>query len=144
MYKTLSSSSEHHIDAYQGCPCSGANLNKLLQPAIMSILAGNQLHGYAIVDRLTETPILAGDRPDPTGVYRVLTMMEERGLVTSSWDTSERGPAKKIYELTTQGHGCLMRWISSLCDYRDAIGNLLSNAKKASARYKRFHRKAKQ
>ena len=140
-YKMLSNSSEHPVDIYDDCPCSGTNLSRLLQPAIMTILAGGELHGYAIVDRLAETPVLAGERPDPTGVYRALNAMEERGLVTSSWDTSEHGPARKIYELTPQGHKCLARWISSLSDYHNAIGELLANAKKASARLKRSHRK---
>ena len=82
------------MDPYEDCPCSGTNLSRLLQPAIMTILAGHELHGYAVVERLTETAMLSGDRPDPTGVYRVLGVMDERGLVTSSWDTSEHGPAK--------------------------------------------------
>jgi len=107
----------------------------------MTILAGKALHGYAIVDRLAETPMLAGDRPDPTGVYRALSAMEERGFVTSSWDTSEHGPAKKIYELTPPGHKCLARWISSLSDYHSAIGDLLANAKKAFAQLNRSDRK---
>jgi len=129
---------------YDDCPCSGTNLSRLLQPAIITILAGKELHGYAIVDRLAETPMLAGERPDPTGVYRGLSAMERRGLVTSSWDTSEHGPARKIYELTPQGHKCLARWISSLSDYHHAIGELLADARKASARLKRSHRKERQ
>ena len=134
-----SNSREHPVDIYDDCPCSGANLSRLLQPAIMTILAGKGSHGYAIVERLTETPTLAGDRPDPTGVYRTLSTMEERGFVASSWDTSERGPAKRIYELTPLGHECLARWVSSLSDYHCAIGELLANAKRAFARLNRSH-----
>lgn len=139
-YKMTSSRRRHLVDTYDDCPCSGATLSRLLQPAIMTIIAGKGLHGYAIVERLAEAPTLAGDRPDPTGVYRALSMMEERGFVTSSWDTSERGPAKRVYELTSQGHKCLARWISSLSDYHRAIGELLENVKKASARLKRSGR----
>ena len=131
---------ENPVGIHDNCPCSGANLSRLLQPAIMTILAGKGSHGYAIVERLTETPTLAGDRPDPTGVYRALGTMEERGFVASSWDTSERGPAKKIYELTPLGRKCLARWISSLSDYHRAIGGLLANAKKAFARLHRSYR----
>jgi len=109
----------------------------LLQPAIMTLLAGRELHGYAVVEQLTGTPTLAGSRPDPTGVYRALRAMEERGFVTSAWDTSERGPAKKTYALTGSGRKCLARWISSLSDYHRAIGDLLANAREASVRLKR-------
>ena len=136
-----SNTSEHPVDIDDSCPCSGANLSRLLQPAIMTILAGRELHGYAIVDRLAQTPVLAGHRPDPTGVYRALSAMEERRFVASSWDTSERGPARKVYALTPQGEKCLERWISSLSDYRRAIGDLLASARGASARLKRSHRK---
>ncbi len=137
-----SNSRRHPGDAYDGCPCSGANMGRLLQPAIMTLLAGKGLHGYAVVERLAETPTLGGSRPDPTGVYRVLSTMEAHGLVTSSWDTSERGPAKKIYELTPSGHQCLARWIVSLSDYHRAIGELLASVRKASARCKRSRRGA--
>ena len=85
--------------------------------------------------------MLAGERPDPTGVYRALRAMEERGFVTSSWDTSERGPARKTYELTPSGHKCLARWICSLSDYHRAVGELLASAKEAAVRLKRIHRK---
>ena len=30
--------------------------------------------------------------------------MEERGLVTSWWDTASRGPARRTYDLTPLGH----------------------------------------
>ena len=137
----LSNSSENPVDIYEDCPCSGTNLSRLLQPAIMTILADKELHGYAIVDRLAETPLLAGTRPDPTGVYRALSAMEKHGFVKSSWGTSERGPAKKIYELTPQGLKCLVRWISSLSEYHRAIGELLAEARKASTRLKSSRRK---
>ena len=130
------------MKTFDDCPCSGANLSPLLRPAIMTILAGKGLHGYAIVERLAETPVLAGTRPDPTGVYRALRTMEERGFVTSSWDTSERGPAKKVYKLMPSGHKCLERWVSSLSDYHRAVGELLRNARKACGRTERSHRRA--
>ena len=120
------------MEIFDDCPCSGANLSRLLQPAIMTILAGEGLHGYAIVERLAEMPTLGGHRPDPTGVYRALSAMEDREFVTSRWDTSERGPAKKVYELTPPGLQCLARWIFSLSDYHRAIGELLAIARKVS------------
>ncbi|KPL02629.1 MAG: transcriptional regulator [Planctomycetes bacterium SM23_65] len=124
------------------CPCSGKTLSKLLQPAVMTILAAGELHGYKIVGRLAETPTLAGDRPDPTGVYRLLHAMQERGLVVSSWDTSGAGPAKKTYQLTRTGRRCLARWITSLAEYHKAIGELLASAKRASAELKKLRRAA--
>lgn len=112
------------------CPCSGATLAKLIQPAIMVVLAEGSLHGYRIVQRVANMPILCGKQPDPTGVYRALRGMEKRGLVVASWDLSERGPAKKSYRLTDEGRECLTRWIESLREHHRAIGKLISAAKR--------------
>jgi DNA-binding PadR family transcriptional regulator len=115
------------------CPCSGATLARLIQPAIMTLLADSAIHGYRIVQRLAKTPTLGGGRPDPTGVYRLLRLMQARGLVVSSWDLSDSGPAKRLYRLTPEGRRCLGRWVKTLAAYRRAIGGLLSAARKASA-----------
>ena len=110
---------------YCDCPCAGRNLDKLVQPAILTVLASEDLHGYVLVQRLAEMPMFGGQKPDATGVYRFLRQMEERALVTSSWDTSEAGPAKRLYQLTDAGRACLVRWADTLATYRDAIGELL-------------------
>jgi len=115
------------------CPCSGATLARLIQPAIMTLLAGGPLHGYRIVQRLAKTPLLGGDRPDPTGVYRMLRLMEKRGFVVSSWSLSGSGPAKRLYRLTPEGRQCLGRWVKTLTDYHRAIEGLLTAARQASA-----------
>lgn len=121
-------------DDLDECPCSGTTLAKFVQPAIMTILAGGALHGYRIVERAAKSPLFGGSRPDPTGVYRVLRIMEERGLVVSAWDTSGSGPAKRSYQLTNQGRECLRRWIDTLDGHRRAIGKLLGAARRAAAR----------
>ncbi len=110
---------------YRDCPCAGRNLDKLVQPAILAVLAREDAHGYALVQRLAEMPIFRGRKPDATGVYRFLRQMEDRALVTSTWDTSETGPAKRLYSLTMAGRACLVRWMETLSTYRDAIGELL-------------------
>lgn len=108
---------------YSDCPCAGRNLDKLVQPAILTVLAREDLHGYMLVQRLAEMPMFRGQKPDATGVYRFLRQMEERELVTSTWDTSETGPAKRLYRLTDTGRACLVRWVGTLTYYSDALGN---------------------
>ncbi|MFZ1933043.1 MAG: helix-turn-helix transcriptional regulator [Thermoguttaceae bacterium] len=112
------------------CPCEGTTLAKLLQPAILTVLAEGELHGYRIVERLADMPILSGSPPDSTGVYRFLRVMEGRGLLTSSWDTSSSGPAKRLYRLTKDGRKCLARWVKTLTHYCRAIGDLLDMAQR--------------
>jgi len=112
------------------CPCAGTNLDRLIQPAVLTILAKGRLHGYKIVQRIAE---LERHRPDVTGVYRSLRSMEKRGLVVSAWDISDAGPAKRSYTLTDAGEACLGRWIETLEKHREVIARLLAEARRASA-----------
>jgi len=115
------------------CPCAGATLARLIQPAVLTALAGGAQHGYRIVASLAASPVMAGSRPDPTGVYRVLRSMERRGLVVGAWDLSDSGPARRRYRLTPAGRRCLGRWVQTLAEYHRAIRGLLAAARKASA-----------
>ena len=117
------------------CPCTGVTLDKLIQPAILIVLMEGPLHGYRLVERLSEMPILGGQKPDASGVYRFLKTMESKRLVVSSWDTSRTGPAKKAYQITGSGRSCLRRWITTLDRYRDGITRLLEAARHAVAEY---------
>lgn len=116
------------------CPCAGVTLDKLIQPAVLTVLAQGGLHGYKIAERISEMPMFKGQRPDASGVYRFLRSMEKRQLVVSSWDVSDRGPAKRLYRLTAAGQECLSHWIGTLKEYRHDIGALLAAARKASAK----------
>ena len=113
------------------CPCNGGTLDRLIQPAVLVVLAHAPLHGYRLVERISELPGFKGQKPDASGVYRFLKTMEGKGLVTSSWDISESGPAKKSYQITSAGGECLHRWIRTLEDYRRGISGLLAAARKA-------------
>ena len=113
---------------FNKCPCYGSNLDKLIQPMILIILAQEVLYGYKIVQRLAESPMCKGPKPDGTGVYRFLKAMEQRNLVKSSWSLDDSGPAKRIYHITNEGKDCLSHWIDTLEDYRQAIGKMLEEA----------------
>jgi DNA-binding PadR family transcriptional regulator len=115
------------------CPCGGATLDKLIQPAILAILAEGPLHGYRLADRIGRMPMAHGEKPDISGVYRFLKTMEKKGLVEVSWDLSDRGPAKKSYRITAAGEECLACWIETLEEYRKGITLLLKTARKALA-----------
>ena len=48
---------------------------------------------------------------DPGMVYRHLRKMEQEGFVSSSWDTSGTGPARRNYRITKEGEELLRSWI---------------------------------
>lgn len=119
-------------DELVGCPCTGETLDKLIQPAILAVLAEGPMHGYGLAERIGALPAFAGNKPDVSGIYRYLKAMEGKGLVLSSWDLSESGPAKKTYQITVAGQRCLRRWVRTLEEYREAITALLNTARSAA------------
>jgi DNA-binding PadR family transcriptional regulator len=116
---------------FPGCPCSGGTLDKLIQPAMLAVLAEQPAHGYRIAERIGEMPHFLGEKPDVSGIYRSLKTMESKGLVVSSWETPGQGHAKRLYEITAAGEACLARWIETLDGYLETITALLDAARTA-------------
>lgn len=114
------------------CPCTGKWLGRLLQPAVMAVLAEAPLHGYRIAQRLEEMAMFRDQPPDHGGIYRLLKAMQDEGFVSSTWDLSESGPAKRRYELTAEGRACLARWVRTLEGYAQAVVGILDLARTAA------------
>jgi DNA-binding PadR family transcriptional regulator len=112
--------------SFEACACTGKTLARLLQPAVMALLAHEPLHGYLLAQRLQELAMFRDHPPDPTGLYRLLKSMEDRGLVKSTWDLAERGPAKRQYKLTRSGRACLRKWSKTLADYSQSLTEILA------------------
>ncbi|MEM7542461.1 MAG: helix-turn-helix transcriptional regulator [Pseudomonadota bacterium] len=83
----------------------------MLTANLLAMLKGWSAYGYDLVQRLEEEGF--GDYNKGT-VYRTLRQMERTGLVSSMWDTSENGPARRMYELTRAGTLFLDNWIAIL------------------------------
>ncbi len=107
------------------CACEGHTLDRLLQPTVIAFLAKSPLHGYSLIKQLAESPMMRGVNPDRTGLYRLLTSMEEQGLVTHQVANSEFGPSKRVYELTERGRCCFAKWIYTLERYQQSINELV-------------------
>ena len=118
------------MELKSGCSCEGQTLDRLLQPTVMAFLSKEPVHGYSLVEKLKESPLMNGVAPDRMGVYRLLNRLEEQGLVTHAWSDSEEGPAKRIYELTASGRNCLTEWINTLDEYKSNIERLIEMMKK--------------
>jgi PadR family transcriptional regulator, regulatory protein PadR len=116
------------------CPCSGANLDKLVQPAILAALTEGPIHGYLLAERINKMIGPLGDKPDVSGIYKFLKKMVTAGIVVSSWEAADKGHAKRLYEITADGRACLARWTSTLETHLEAITTLLKEAKTALAR----------
>lgn len=118
-------------DIFTDCPCSGATLDKLLQPAVLAILAQESMHGYELARRIGEIPEFLESAPDISGIYRLLKNLEARGMVVADWDASDMSRAKRLYTITESGRQCLEQWHQTLQNYRKAVGALLVATGKA-------------
>lgn len=116
------------IDENIKCSCKGYNLDRLIQPNILIILAKHKLHGYMIIQELERRNWFHDKRADNTGVYRALKTLEDKGMVRFEWVMDESGPAKKIYMITDKGLECLEIWIHTLERYKSSIENIIKEA----------------
>lgn len=77
-----------------------------IQPCLLLLLRERSDHGYDLIDRLRELHAVDGDAGV---VYRALRSLEKAGMVRSSWEASDAGPARRTYRLTTHGVATLDR-----------------------------------
>lgn len=108
----------------ENCACTGANLPRFVQPALLAIIAAGPAHGYNIMHQLAGSGVFEDILPDATGIYRILKTMEQDGSLESEWDTSESGPAKKCYSITARGRECLANWQKTLKRHEEFLQRL--------------------
>ena len=101
----------------------GGRIERFQVAALLLLLRERKAHGYDLLERL---PALTGEeRVDVGNLYRALRALEEQGLVSSEWDDTVPGPAKRTYELTDAGVEALGRWAASLAETRARIDRFL-------------------
>ena len=98
-----------------GFPGLGGMSTTWLVPAVLLLLRDVSSYGYDLMKALTRFGFVM---MNPGPLYRMLRQMEKDGLVTSSWDTSGQGPARRLYSITEAGEAYLRRWAGSLGRYR--------------------------
>ena len=75
-------------------------------PLVLSILAGGESYGYAIIQRVKE---LSSDHLEWTDgmLYPILHRLEQQGLVRASWREGETGRKRKYYRILQDGRRAL-------------------------------------
>jgi poly-beta-hydroxybutyrate-responsive repressor len=94
----------------------------LLSTTLLAYLRNWNAYGYQLAQQLSEAGLPAFDSGT---VYRTLRQLERTGLVSSFWDTSESGPARRMYSLTKAGEIFLSGWIDMLGRYQEVLRNTL-------------------
>ncbi len=93
------------------CRCDGGQPKNFARPCLLLLLAEASAHGYELLDRLRP---FGFEVNDPASVYKTLRQMEQDRLVTSQWELSNRGPARRVYSLTSDGRDLLEAWARTL------------------------------
>src|SRR3954453_10332262 len=89
-----------------------ARVERFTEPALLLLLRERPAHGYDLLERLPE---LTGEqRVEMGNLYRLLRALEEEGVVSSEWDETSPGPAKRRYALTEHGRRLLDHWAGAL------------------------------
>jgi len=86
-----------------------------LVPVLLLMLREWSSYGYELMEKLATfgfSTMNAGT------FYRTLRQMEKDGMVSSNWDTSEGGPARRVYSITEAGEEYLKFWVQSLDQYQ--------------------------
>lgn len=98
---------------------------RFLRPLLLlSLTRVNRSHGY----ELAETVRSFGLNVDMAGVYRELRTMEQRNILDSSWEPSEDGPERRVYELTAEGGLAAETAITELAVARDLLAAALAES----------------
>ena len=84
-------------------------------PVVLLMLREWSSYGYELMEKMAAFGLAA---MNPGTFYRTLRQMEKQGMVSSSWDTSEGGPARRVYRITEVGESYLKFWAQSLDQYQ--------------------------
>ncbi len=90
----------------------------------MLLLHCDEAHGYELLDGLKQFGF-EQNPVDSSTVYRMLRGLEERGFVTSRWDTGGGGPARRLYLITEEGDRYLGWWVDDLRETDQVLHNFL-------------------
>ena len=102
--------------------CEGLS-RSYVRPCLLLLLAEGPSHGYELLEQVRR---LGVRNADAGGLYRCLRSMEQSGLVSSWWEPSQAGPARRSYVLTEAGREALECSSTSLREVHRLLGALLT------------------
>ncbi len=107
------------------------NLYRFVEPLVLYLLqVKGRSYGYDLAGELNEHA-LTDSRIDHAALYRTLRALEQNGHVVSEWDTSQAGPARRVYRLTESGRRHLGEWLVVLEHLSDGLRRLTASIREA-------------
>lgn len=96
---------------------------------ILAVLQHGPLHGYAIARAIEEWSADALHLYEGT-LYPALMEMEKEGVIQSTWEVQELGPAQRVYALTEPGRTEFAKRVEAWESYSTAINAVLHPRRK--------------
>jgi PadR family transcriptional regulator PadR len=93
-----------------------------LQYCVLSVLAGSERYGFALVRSLSEVD---GMVTSEGTIYPLLSRLRRDGLIESTWRESPSGPPRRYYRLTEAGHGALAAFRTEWRRFRNAVDHFV-------------------
>ena len=100
-------------------PKAEARPRNWLSPLTLVLLKEESSYGYELMERLDEE--FGIEQINPGSVYRTLRQIENEGFCESEWDTSESGPARRMYSITDEEEAYLDAWAEACKQYRQVM-----------------------
>jgi len=119
------STNETHV-----CHCPGGKTERYLQPSLLLALHLKPSYGYLLIEKIKDFGFMDGD-VDPGTIYRHLRRLEDDGFVSSKWDTTGTGPARRFYEITLDGEALLKDWVMFMERNYNNLENFLNQYRQA-------------
>lgn len=93
------------------CTCAMGNLYRFVEPVLLYLLKKKgRSYGYELAVELREHA-LTDASIEAAALYKTLRQLEQNDCVTSEWDVTGVGPARRVYRLTPHGEEHLAEWI---------------------------------
>src|SRR5215208_5953127 len=89
-----------------------------LTPVALVLLREESSYGYELMERLEG---FGFEQISAGSLYRILRRMEQQGLCTSEWETSEGAPARRMYSITESGESYLAAWAEACKQYQNVM-----------------------
>jgi PadR family transcriptional regulator, regulatory protein PadR len=106
----------------------GEMLKGHLDMIVLAALAAGPAHGYAVIEKIRRRSKQAFDLPEGT-IYPALHRLEQAGLLSSRWVTSESGRRRRVYALTRRGEEAFAGQRAIWQQFSEAMGGLLAGAR---------------
>jgi PadR family transcriptional regulator PadR len=89
-------------------------------------------YGYDLLGNVAKYAFTDGEI-EKAVLYRTLRQLEENSYITSDWDTSEPGPARRVYTLTRKGEEHLQEWAQVLAKVARSMTRFVRRASSAKS-----------